>query len=162
MIISKEYLNLIQTTVWSQIDFVWEYIVKNQNFVCDLNSEYLGTVLKYSYELEELQELRVTYPELNFFNDSTLYYLYDLYQYDWNAVSGWDVDRDNLFAIFILQHLSVYQLNKLSLTHQREKDREEDMFFGQVIIYYLLKKKTWEDSVSLAQKIDIDKSLLYR
>jgi hypothetical protein len=37
MIILKEYLNLIQTTVWSQIDFVWEYIVKNQNFVHDLN-----------------------------------------------------------------------------------------------------------------------------
>ncbi len=134
-ILEKYKLNN-QYFVYCQIESLWKIIINNSEEFNYAN-ELLG-----DFELEIIPELRTAYPELDKINDASFYGLYDDYQDSCNLLNAWKVDREKPFLFYLICELANFEIQDPS-----------DVFFGEIMAYFLLQDKSLESAKVLAMQI---------
>lgn len=134
--ILKKYRLKNQYFVYCQREPLWQIIINNSEKF-NYTNENLG-----EFELEIIPELREAYPELSEINDASLYGLYDDYQDSCNLLNAWKVDRENPFLFYLICDLVNFQLQDPG-----------DLFFGEIMAYFLLQDKSLKVAKSLAMQI---------
>ncbi len=134
--ILEKYRLKNQYFVYCQTEPLWKVIINNSDKF-NYSSEKLD-----DFELETIPQLREAYPELSEINDSSLYRLYDGYQDSYNLLNAWKVDREKPFLFYLICDLANFELHDPG-----------DVFFGEILAYFLLQDKSLEVAKSLAMQI---------
>lgn len=95
------------------------------------------------YEQDDLNELRLLYPELTMFSDVVLYYWFELYQMERNTLyNSWYVVRDDNFLFFLLGKVATHQLGFYNTTSA-----------GVWVSYSFMRGDTLEDALKLGRQV---------
>lgn len=134
--ILEKYRLKNQYFVYCQTESLWQIIINNSE-----KFNYFSEKLD-DFELETIPNLRYNYPELATINDASLYGLYDDYQDSCNLLNAWKVDREKAFLFYLICYLANFKV-----------EDPGDIFFGEIMAYFLLQDKSLEVAKSLAMKI---------
>ena len=125
-----------QFFVYSQTEKLWKIIINNSEKL-NYTNELLG-----DYEIEIMPELRAAYPELAGINDASLYRLYDDFLDNCNLLNAWKVNREKAFLFYLICCLASFEIHDPG-----------DIFFGEIMAYFLLQDKSLESAKVLAMQI---------
>ncbi len=129
-----------QFFVYSQTEKLWKIIINNSEKL-NYTFEIIG-----DYELEIMPELRAAYPELTRINDANLYSLYDNFLDSCYLLNAWKVNRGKDFLFYLICRLANFEIHDPG-----------DIFFGEIMAYFLLQDK----SMGVAKKSAMQIKKLY-